>query len=212
MAIILAQLELDKETIIAGILHDVIEDTEVTYEDISREFGEEVALLVDGVTKLTQLNYEHDKIEIQAENLRKMFLAMAKDIRVILIKLADRLHNMRTMQYQKPEKQIEKSRETMEIYSPIAQRLGISKIKVELDDLSLMYLQPDVYHKLEHDLTLGKEARENFVKEIVAEVKEKLSTTGINYTIDGRVKHFSAYIRKWLIRTRLLTRYTTFLR
>lgn len=157
MAIILAQLELDKETIIAGILHDVIEDTEVTYEDISREFGEEVALLVDGVTKLTQLNYEHDKIEIQAENLRKMFLAMAKDIRVILIKLADRLHNMRTMQYQKPEKQIEKSRETMEIYSPIAQRLGISKIKVELDDLSLMYLQPDVYHKLEHDLTLGKE-------------------------------------------------------
>lgn len=172
MAIILAQLELDKETIIAGILHDVIEDTEVTYEDISREFGEEVALLVDGVTKLTQLNYEHDKIEIQAENLRKMFLAMAKDIRVILIKLADRLHNMRTMQYQKPEKQIEKSRETMEIYSPIAQRLGISKIKVELDDLSLMYLQPDVYHKLEHDLTLGKEARENFVKEIVAEVKE----------------------------------------
>lgn len=100
----------------------------------------------------------------------------------------------------------------MEIYSPIAQRLGISKIKVELDDLSLMYLQPDVYHKLEHDLTLGKEARENFVKEIVAEVKEKLSTTGINYTIDGRVKHFSVYIRKWLIRTRLLTRYTTFLR
>ena len=103
VAIILAQLELDKET---GILHDVIEDTEVTYEDISREFGEEVALLVDGVTKLTQLNYEHDKIEIQAENLRKMFLAMAKDIRVILIKLADRLHNMRTMQYQKPENKI----------------------------------------------------------------------------------------------------------
>ena len=196
VAIILAQLELDKETIIAGILHDVIEDTEVTYEDISREFGEEVALLVDGVTKLTQLNYEHDKIEIQAENLRKMFLAMAKDIRVILIKLADRLHNMRTMQYQKPEKQIEKSRETMEIYSPIAQRLGISKIKVELDDLSLMYLQPDVYHKLEHDLTLGKEARENFVKEIVAEVKEKLSTTGINYTIDGRVKHFFSIYKK----------------
>lgn len=196
VAIILAQLELDKETIIAGILHDVIEDTVVSYDDISKEFGEEVALLVDGVTKLTQLNYEHDKIEIQAENLRKMFLAMAKDIRVILIKLADRLHNMRTMQYQKPEKQIEKSRETMEIYSPIAQRLGISKIKVELDDLSLKYLQPDVYQKLEHDLTLGKDAREEFVKDIVAEVKEQIDKTGIEYSIDGRVKHFFSIYKK----------------
>ena len=196
VAIILAQLELDKETIIAGILHDVIEDTAVSYDDISKEFGEEVALLVDGVTKLTQLNYEHDKIEIQAENLRKMFLAMAKDIRVILIKLADRLHNMRTMQYQKPEKQIEKSRETMEIYSPIAQRLGISKIKVELDDLSLKYLQPEVYHKLEHDLTLGKDAREKFVKDIVAEVKEQIDKTGIAYSIDGRVKHFFSIYKK----------------
>lgn len=196
VAIILAQLELDKETIIAGILHDVIEDTHVTYDEIVKEFGEEVALLVDGVTKLTQLNYEHDKIEIQAENLRKMFLAMAKDIRVILIKLADRLHNMRTMEYQKPEKRIEKSRETMEIYSPIAQRLGISKIKVELDDLSLQYLQPDVYQKLEHDLTLGKDARENFVRSIVSEVKEKIDAAGINCTIDGRVKHFFSIYKK----------------
>lgn len=196
VAIILAQLELDKETIIAGILHDVIEDTEVSYEELAHEFGEEVALLVDGVTKLTQLNYEHDKIEIQAENLRKMFLAMAKDIRVILIKLADRLHNMRTMEYQKPEKQIEKSRETMEIYSPIAQRLGISKIKVELDDLSLKYLQPEVYHKLEHELTLGREARENFVREIVKEVKEKVDETGITCSIDGRVKHFFSIYKK----------------
>ncbi len=112
VAIILAQLELDKETIIAGLLHDVVEDTVMTSEDVTKEFGAEVALLVDGVTKLTQLNYQHDKIEVQAENLRKMFLAMAKDIRVIMIKLADRLHNMRTMQFQTPAKQVEKSRET----------------------------------------------------------------------------------------------------
>ncbi len=196
VAITLAQLELDKETIIAGMLHDVVEDTEVTYEELSNEFGEEVALLVDGVTKLTQLNYEHDKIEIQAENLRKMFLAMAKDIRVILIKLADRLHNMRTMQYQTPEKQIEKSRETMEIYSPIAQRLGISKIKVELDDLSLRYLEPDVYHRLERELTLERETREDFVKSIVEEVKEHVNNAGITCSIKGRVKHFFSIYKK----------------
>ena len=148
VAIILAELELDKETIIAGLLHDVVEDTVMTSEDVTREFGAEVALLVDGVTKLTQLNYQHDKIEVQAENLRKMFLAMAKDIRVIIIKLADRLHNMRTLKHMTPEKQQEKARETMDIYAPIAQRLGIMKVKVELDDLSLKYLQPDVYYDL----------------------------------------------------------------
>lgn len=147
---------MDKETIAAGILHDVVEDTVMTLDELSKEFGPEVALLVDGVTKLTQLSWSKDKVEMQAENLRKMFLAMAKDIRVILIKLADRLHNMRTLQYMKPEKQKEKARETMEIYAPIAHRLGISKIKVELDDLSLKYLQPDVYYDLAEKISLGK--------------------------------------------------------
>ncbi len=196
VAIILAQLELDKETIIAGLLHDVVEDTDVTAEELEREFGSEVAVLVDGVTKLTQISYEHDKIEVQAENLRKMFLAMAKDIRVILIKLADRLHNQRTMEYQTPEKRIEKSRETMEIYSPIAQRLGISKIKVELDDLALKFLQPEVYSNLEKQLTLGKEAREKFVRDIVAEVKQHIDNAGIHCEIDGRVKHFFSIYKK----------------
>ena len=137
VAIILADLEMDKETIVAAILHDVVEDTEITEKEISSIFGEEVALLVDGVTKLGRLSYSSDKLEVQAENLRKMFLAMAKDIRVIIIKLADRLHNMRTLQFMTPEKQKEKAKEKMDIYAPIAQRLGISKIKTELDDLAL---------------------------------------------------------------------------
>ena len=172
VAIILAELELDKESIIAGLLHDVVEDTVMTSEDVAKEFGDEVALLVDGVTKLTQLNYQHDKIEVQAENLRKMFLAMAKDIRVILIKLADRLHNMRTMQYQSPAKQIEKSRETMEIYAPIAHRLGISKIKVELDDLSMKYLMPDVYNDLVEQVNLNRPGRDNGQGKLKGELKE----------------------------------------
>ena len=204
VAIILAELELDKETIIAGLLHDVVEDTVMTSEDVTSEFGAEVALLVDGVTKLTQLNYQHDKIEVQAENLRKMFLAMAKDIRVILIKLADRLHNMRTMQYQSPAKQIEKSREIMEIYAPIAHRLGISKIKVELDDLSMQYLMPEVYQDLEEKLNLNKAGREAFVKSIIKEVGMHISNAGIEAEIDGRVKHFFSIYRKMVNQNKTL--------
>lgn len=196
VALILAELELDKETIIAGLLHDIVEDTDMTLEDVTREFSAEIALLVDGVTKLGQLSYSKDKIEIQAENLRKMFLAMAKDIRVILIKLADRLHNMRTMQYMKPEKQKEKSRETMDIYAPIAHRLGISKIKIELDDLSLRYLKPEVYEQLERELQSQKEEREAFVASIVAEVGQHIKDAGIDAEIEGRVKHFFSIYKK----------------
>ena len=194
VAIILADLELDKETIVAGLLHDVVEDTVMTDEEIRQEFSEEVALLVDGVTKLGQLSYSSDKLDTQAENLRKMFLAMAKDIRVILIKLADRLHNMRTLQYMKPEKQKEKARETREIYAPIAQRLGISKIKVELDDLSLKYLEPEVYYDLVDKVSLKKGERQSFIDDIVRNVKVHIRAAGINAEIYGRAKHlFSIY-------------------
>lgn len=196
VAIILAELELDKETIVAGLLHDVVEDTVMTAEEITEEFSEEVALLVDGVTKLGQLSYSMDKVEVQAENLRKMFLAMAKDIRVILIKLADRLHNMRTLKYMRPEKQIEIARETMDIYAPIAQRLGISKIKTELDDLSLKYLEPHVYYDLVEKINLRKSERELFVQNIVDEVKNHLGNAVIEAKIDGRIKHFFSIYKK----------------
>ena len=196
VCIILAELELDKETIVAGMLHDVVEDTVMTNEEIAREFSPEISLLVDGVTKLTQLNYSKDKIEIQAENLRKMFLAMAKDIRVILIKLADRLHNMRTLQFMKPEKQREKATETMDIYSPIAQRLGISKLSIELEDLSLRYLEPESYKQLTEDIAANKADREKFIHRIVDEVGLHISNAGIDARIDGRVKHYFSIYRK----------------
>ena len=198
VAIILADLEMDKETIAAGILHDVVEDTVMTEAELTDVFGREVALLVDGVTKLTQLNWDKDKVEIQAENLRKMFLAMAKDIRVILIKLADRLHNMRTLQYMKPEKQREKARETIEIYSPLADRLGISRIKIELDDLALRYLEPEVYKDLEETIALTREARENFINEIKAEISSHMENAEIKCEVEGRVKHFFSIYKKML--------------
>ena len=196
VAIILADLEMDKETIVAGMLHDVVEDTVMTEEGIKEEFGEEVALLVDGVTKLGQLSYSSDKLEVQAENLRKMFLAMAKDIRVIIIKLADRLHNMRTLQFMRPEKQKEKAKETMDIYAPIAQRLGISKIKTELDDLALKYSQPEVFYDLVDQINARKTEREEFVQQIVEEVSQHIKNAGIKAEINGRVKHFFSIYKK----------------
>ena len=196
VAIILADLEMDKETIAAGMLHDVVEDTKFTEEDIRREFGDEVALLVDGVTKLGQLSYSADKLEVQAENLRKMFLAMAKDIRVIIIKLADRLHNMRTLQFMTPAKQKEKAKETMDIYAPIAQRLGISKIKTELDDLALKYSQPEVFYDLVNQINARKTEREEFVEQIVEEVSTHMKNANIKAEVNGRVKHFFSIYKK----------------
>ena len=214
VAIILADLELDKETIEAGLLHDVVEDTIMTVEEITKEFGPDVALLVDGVTKLQHINFRSDKEngesrtpdqqEVQAENLRKMFLAMAKDIRVIIIKLADRLHNMRTLEFMTPAKQQEKARETMDIYAPIAQRLGISKIKTELDDLSLKYWKPDVYYQLVKDLNERKTEREEFVQQIVAEVSKHMKNARIKAKVYGRVKHFFSIYKKMVNQNKTL--------
>lgn len=204
VAIILAELEMDKETIVAGLLHDVVEDTVMTDEEIKAEFGEEVALLVDGVTKLGQLSYDADKLDVQAENLRKMFLAMAKDIRVIIIKLADRLHNMRTLSFMKPEKQKEKARETMDIYAPIAQRLGISKIKIELDDLSLKYMEPEAYYDLVKQVAQRKSVREEYIQSLVDEVSAIIKDAGIEATIQGRAKHFFSIYKKMVNQNKTL--------
>ena len=197
-AIIVAEIEMDAETICGALLHDVVEDTGMTLEDIREMFGDHVALLVDGVTKLTQLSLDVDKIEIQAENLRKMFIAMAKDIRVVLIKLADRLHNLRTLQYQSQAKQIEKATETMEIYSPLAERLGVMKMKIELDDISLKYLKPDVYNDLVEKIALKREEREAFIAKIEAEVSKNLEEAGIHAVLTGRVKHFFSIYKKMI--------------
>ena len=195
VAYILAELELDMESIVAGILHDIIEDTEYSYEDISNMFSEEIAALVDGVTKLGKLSYT-TKEEVQAENYRKMFLAMAKDIRVILIKLADRLHNMRTLNYMKPEKQREKAQETLDIYAPLAHRLGISKIRSEMEDLCFKYLEPDAFFDLATKIERKKEERDEFVQDIVKELQRKMDEAGIKGKVYGRTKHFFSIYKK----------------
>jgi GTP diphosphokinase / guanosine-3',5'-bis(diphosphate) 3'-diphosphatase len=196
VANILAELELDKETIIAGILHDVVEDTHYTVEDIAHEFNEEIALLVDGVTKLSQITYTSDKEEIQAENYRKMFLAMAKDIRVILIKLADRLHNLRTLIYMPEKKQQEKAKETLDIYAPLAQRLGISKIKVEMEDLALRYLDKAAYYDIVEKINRKRSEREKYIFDIVENVKIHLKEVEIDAEVTGRPKHFFSIYKK----------------
>lgn len=195
VAMILADLSMDSQTIMAGLLHDVIEDTEVTYENLVEEFGEEVADLVEGVTKLKKLQYK-TKQENQAENLRKMVLAMAKDIRVIIIKLADRLHNMRTLEYMSEAKKKEKALETLEIYAPLAHRLGISKIKWELEDLSLRYLDPEGYYDLVDKVQKRRKEREAYIKMITGKLEKKLAEVNIPNETSGRPKSFYSIYKK----------------
>lgn len=203
VAIILSELELDIESIVAGILHDVVEDTTYSCDDITKMFSADVALLVDGVTKLEKIEYS-SKEEMQAENYRKMFLAMAKDIRVILIKIADRLHNMRTLKYMIPEKQKEKAQETLDIYAPLADRLGISKIKTELEDLSLRYLEPEAYYDLADKIKRKQSEREAYVQSIVYEIKQKCEEANIECEVSGRPKHFFSIYKKMLNQNKTL--------
>lgn len=195
VATILAELGMDTSTIVAGLLHDVIEDTEYTYDDIKNLFGEEVANLVSGVTKITKMEYK-SKEEQQADNFRKMLLAMADDIRVIIIKLADRLHNMRTLKYRKKEKQKKTAMETLDIYAPLAHRLGISKIKWELEDLSFRYIHEEEYYNLVKQVAEKRAEREIYIKNIIEEMYNKLEEAGIDSDIDGRPKHFFSIYKK----------------
>ncbi|MDY6825726.1 MAG: bifunctional (p)ppGpp synthetase/guanosine-3',5'-bis(diphosphate) 3'-pyrophosphohydrolase [Bacillota bacterium] len=195
VAIILSELELDLVTIVAGLLHDVVEDTPVTLEEILEEFGTEVAELVDGVTKLGRLDFT-SKEEQQAETLRKMFIAMARDIRVVLIKLADRTHNLRTLRYLNTHKQKEIAKETLEIYAPLAHRLGIYKIKWELEDLAFRYMQPTEYFQLVEKLAKKRQEREHFINRIIWILQDQLSEASIEAEIQGRPKHFYSIYNK----------------
>ncbi|MZQ76137.1 MAG: RelA/SpoT family protein [Peptoclostridium sp.] len=195
VAKILVELQLDTVTVAAGLLHDVIEDTKYTYEDLSNIFGQEIADLVDGVTKLGKIEYK-SKEETQAENIRKMFIAMAKDIRVVLIKLADRLHNMRTLNYMSEIKAQEKARETLEIYAPIANRLGISKIKFELEDTALRYLDPEGYYELVDKVAKKRKEREEYIHQVISMLKEHIDELDVDFEISGRAKHFYSIYRK----------------
>ncbi|MFW6309009.1 MAG: RelA/SpoT family protein [bacterium] len=192
---ILADLGLDIITITAALLHDVVEDTDIDIEEIEDEFGSEVAVLVDGVTKLTRLKVKSHE-EYQAESLRKMFLAMAEDIRVVLIKLADRLHNMRTLNYVGKDKQKQKARETIEIYGPLAHRLGMSKIKWELEDLSFRYLQPKMYREMARKVNANRQEREDEIQKAIKILEDELQDNGINAEIYGRPKHLYSIYQK----------------
>ena len=195
VAEIVTEMGLDCDAVLGALLHDCIEDTDASHEDIEKLFGATVAELVEGVTKLTRADFSSSE-EAQMENLRKMFMAMSKDIRVVLIKIADRLHNMRTMQYQSPEKQVKKCKETMDIYAPLAHRLGMQKIKWELEDTSLRYLAPDDYNTITSHLQAHKEQDEQFMNTIQDLITERLDTMGIRSTTYGRIKHVYSIYRK----------------
>ncbi len=195
VAFILANLGMDDETLCAALLHDVVEDTDLTNEDLAREFGDVIAQMVAGVTKLGSIRFTSIE-EKQAENYRKMFLAMGKDIRVILIKLADRLHNMRTLKYLTPERQVANAKETMELYAPLANRLGIYSLKWELEDLSFKYLYPEEYHEIVVELDKKREERLEFINKIKEELAENLAKQNIKVEITGRAKHLYSIYKK----------------
>ena len=197
VALILAEMNMDITTIIAGLLHDTIEDTDVTYEDVKEHFGEDVAVVVEGVTKLKMLSYQ-TKQEKQAENIRKMVLAMAKDIRVVIVKFADRLHNMRTLEYMTPEKKHDKALETIEIYAPLADRLGMSRVKSELEDLSLRYLDPDNYYNLVDMINRRRSEREELIQSLIDDISKQLKRMGIAADINGRPKNFYSIYKKMM--------------
>ena len=201
VACILAEMGMDSNTIIAGLLHDIIEDTQYDFDDIKDEFNVEVATLVEGVTKLGKIQYK-TKEEQQADNVRKMLLAMTKDIRVILIKLADRLHNLRTLKYMPVEKQREKAKETLDIYAPLAHRLGISKIKWELEDLAFRYLKPEEYYDLVRKIAEKRVEREEYINKIIKQLEEEINNSGIGCDIEGRPKHFYSIYRKMVIKNK----------
>ena len=195
IAYIASELSMDSVAICAGLLHDVIEDTPYTYEDVVALFGESVAEIVDGVTKLKKIQYT-DQQEEQVENLRKMFFAMSRDIRVIIIKLIDRLHNMRTLDFQPHDKQLTVAKETLDVYAPLAHRLGISRIKSELEDLALKYLDPVAYSEINESVTQKKSEREDFVAQIIETLGSRVRESGIKCTISGRTKHYYSIFRK----------------
>ncbi|MDR0886790.1 MAG: bifunctional (p)ppGpp synthetase/guanosine-3',5'-bis(diphosphate) 3'-pyrophosphohydrolase [Clostridiales Family XIII bacterium] len=195
VSLILAGLGMDERTIVAGLLHDAVEDTPYRVEELKNDFGSEVALLVDGVTKLASIRYE-SKEERQAENLRKMFLAMSKDIRVLIIKLADRLHNLRTINYMSENQILDKCRESIEIYAPLASRLGMYNLKFELEDISLKYLEPDAYYELVAAVNEKKSERQAAIDQVIGELREKLDELHIEYDVSGRSKHFYSIYRK----------------
>lgn len=195
VAIILADLGMDDNAIVAGLLHDVVEDTDCSSLDLERKFNKEVAFLVEGVTKLDKIQC-NSKEERQLESYRKMFIAMAQDVRVIIIKLADRVHNMRTMSFQSPEKQKSIARETLEIYSPLADRLGIIRLKWELEDLSLRYLEPEIYYDLVERISMKRQERLEYIDEVIRDLKIEMNAVHLNYEIAGRPKHFYSIYRK----------------
>ena len=203
VATMLADMDMDMPSIVAGMLHDVIEDTPVTTDEMKEMFGEEITYLVDGVTKLKRIPFS-TKEELQAENLRKMFLSMASDIRVIVIKLVDRLHNMRTLQYMNTDSQITKARETLEIYTPLAHRLGMTKIKWELEDLCFKYLEPEYYNNLVTQITQRRDQQEAYIKKVLEAIRGKLDEAEITAFLDGRPKHFYSIHKKMIAQTTAL--------